>query len=810
MFFTKDDYRKIEEWLSHRVTEKIAIGNANIKGVGNDYGREVHIFSPDFYNVSLNAGKGYITLAEAVSLVPQDMRIFGLAITFLDPEGIWRIYQFAGLSFAQWDDVGCWQSPYDVDVQRLVPFPDEEDITSVTQGTKTFWRFKDRYIEPNEFISRGYEIVRRNIVPSTTTDDWQNYLVDKMMSKKNTTYEIRYDFDLRGNTLQMPQGCNIVINGGSINNGTIVLDRTGIKGAWEFADMGTAVWIGTFKTGQVMTFLNTEATSLTGEYFVAGTRDSSSLIYDEDEQEAYYVVNEDAWTTTERQELKWWNGEEWVLLLDQTDYDTLYAIIEDVIDKIDYDTQAIYAYFKNRMYYLEERVEDCEENITNIWATIADIQEDITEINSEITNIWTIIEEIETDIDNVENSIEEIYLEINEIKVDIDEINTSIENINNKIENLGDTINNYSSGDTVSVSNVNTSGTKIVTITINGEDYDIYAPTAEEGMDSDDVGELVKTLVSYSATVTSGTILGYLVVDEEKTPIYAPTVEGGADSDEIINIIETTVSYDASVTSGTILGYLVVNEEKTPIYAPTVSDSSGSSDYTLPIATASVLGGVMIGDGIKVTTAGVISADIDYIEQNVDVTKLDIGDININNFDWTEFDITLIEQELNEWIEANIVVTPILTSGTEIATIKIGDADAITLYAPTSLGSSLSTGDLYWTLSGTSLYAGTSTESAEYEVYATAFYESSDERLKEHIEHIDKTELDKVDNVTLKQFFMNNQFKYGVIAQELEAVGLGNLVSTNKDGYKSVDYIAFLILEIESLKKKLYAQGILE
>ena len=43
--------------------------------------------------------------------------------------------------------------------------------------------------------------------------------------------------------------------------------------------------------------------------------------------------------------------------------------------------------------------------------------------------------------------------------------------------------------------------------------------------------------------------------------------------------------------------------------------------------------------------------------------------------------------------------------------------------------------------------------------------------------------------------------KYGVIAQEVEAVGLGNLVKDNGET-KSVDYISLLILKIEALEKR--------
>lgn len=80
-------------------------------------------------------------------------------------------------------------------------------------------------------------------------------------------------------------------------------------------------------------------------------------------------------------------------------------------------------------------------------------------------------------------------------------------------------------------------------------------------------------------------------------------------------------------------------------------------------------------------------------------------------------------------------------------------------------------------------------------------YESSDKRLKKNIEKINNFDIEKVKNVNLVQYqFLNKDInKYGVIAQDLEAVGLSNLIKEYK-GYKSVDYISFLILKIHQLE----------
>lgn len=92
-------------------------------------------------------------------------------------------------------------------------------------------------------------------------------------------------------------------------------------------------------------------------------------------------------------------------------------------------------------------------------------------------------------------------------------------------------------------------------------------------------------------------------------------------------------------------------------------------------------------------------------------------------------------------------------------------------------------------------------------VTAKAFYESSDISLKENITPITKESTDAVDCLTFKQFNFKDDkdktTKYGVVAQEVEAAGLSNLVSANDEGVKSVDYISLLILKIEALEKRI-------
>lgn len=88
---------------------------------------------------------------------------------------------------------------------------------------------------------------------------------------------------------------------------------------------------------------------------------------------------------------------------------------------------------------------------------------------------------------------------------------------------------------------------------------------------------------------------------------------------------------------------------------------------------------------------------------------------------------------------------------------------------------------------------------------APIYLNSSDERLKKNIENISSDDINKIKNVNLKsfEFKSDNSKHFGVIAQNVEDVGLSDLVTTDINGIKSVDYMSLLILKIAELESEI-------
>lgn len=569
MHFTQEDYRKIEAWLYQRTvkdtefpsadpldgTEMVPIlQNNENKTIGlNNFVKQVADMKlPDFYNVTVNSKRPYLTLKEAVSLVPVKQRKLGLTITYHNEYGNWLIYQFKGDSLNQWDSLNYWNNIIQQAIEEFVLYPDEEDITGVRDGNRTFLKFKNREYNPEEFSGMGMIILRKNLVGTAACsiddeDHLNNILTQDMINQENTVYIVQYDFDLDGKVISIPKGCTLWFQGGSINNGTMYLQETAILGAFEFADMGTAKLFGKFNTGQIMTFSNDSYKAKEGGYFVPSTKPSSATTQEDAKQdrETFYTENTAAYVTETRQELRWWNGEEWILILDITDYRELKSIISDLIDKHNAEMAACYKYFKARCYALELRVDDAERRLD---------EHDV------------ILENHETRITKVEGDIVSIHNDIDNIEGDINTINNNIADIQNIVENLDQTIENHIQ------QFIENNVVGVASVTVNGQKY---VPDSNGNISLPDYPE--------AGGGTADKVAGKLKFTGASTAEYDGSSDvtvnipeggsGGGEGDTIITAKETLTIKQGNNTLGTYDG----TEPKT-ITIPESSGGGGTAD----------------------------------------------------------------------------------------------------------------------------------------------------------------------------------------------------------------------------------------
>lgn len=251
MFFTQDDYKKIQQWLTKNSVKDTEFNEANIPFNGEEtitivQGNQnkkvflkdliAQVFNlgiSDFVNITDKYNAPNISLEEAIRLIPSRARKEGQVITFLDREDHWHIYQFKGV-LNQWNVLDTWEDLFDW--EKLIInsiLPDEEDLTKSLpdKNGNSYLSLKDREYNPEDFSGLGRIILRKNIVDIENPiygKVKKNYLYQDMINKENTIYEIRYDFDLNGQEITIPEGCVLDFQGGKIINGTINLNNAKI------------------------------------------------------------------------------------------------------------------------------------------------------------------------------------------------------------------------------------------------------------------------------------------------------------------------------------------------------------------------------------------------------------------------------------------------------------------------------------------------------------------------------------------------------------------------------------------------------
>lgn len=127
MYFTQEDYRKIENWLYKRSikdndlpiansikgNEKIPLLQdeenkiSNIEDIAQYVGTTI---IPDFYNITENNDDtSFKSLREALSKVPRSHQKLGLVITYRNIDDKWCIFQFTSKSLSAWNNTTYWE-----------------------------------------------------------------------------------------------------------------------------------------------------------------------------------------------------------------------------------------------------------------------------------------------------------------------------------------------------------------------------------------------------------------------------------------------------------------------------------------------------------------------------------------------------------------------------------------------------------------------------------------------------------------------------------------------------------------------------
>ena len=112
----------------------------------------------------------------------------------------------------------------------LVIAYDDYKVT-VANSVVTLTRKYSGSVSPTTF--EMYNTGVRVIVEDSTTIDERNIITQEDINKADTIYEIRYDFDLDGKTITIPNNCVLYFTSGKFYNGSINMDNTIVSTLYE-------------------------------------------------------------------------------------------------------------------------------------------------------------------------------------------------------------------------------------------------------------------------------------------------------------------------------------------------------------------------------------------------------------------------------------------------------------------------------------------------------------------------------------------------------------------------------------------------
>lgn len=140
MFFTREDILKIQQALFKVSVKDSELPNAEpvtlndiISIVQNgknkkikivDFLEQISLGDKDIINISNKYDEHYISLSEAINLVPELQRKKGLFITFQDVNGNWQFYQFRG-TLEEFSEEDKW---FNLDFEKYL----KETLISIT------------------------------------------------------------------------------------------------------------------------------------------------------------------------------------------------------------------------------------------------------------------------------------------------------------------------------------------------------------------------------------------------------------------------------------------------------------------------------------------------------------------------------------------------------------------------------------------------------------------------------------------------------------------------------------------------------
>ena len=240
---------KMQEEINQEFSSLSPVDEEDLTRSYNDNGRSVTKFADRSYSPQNFSGKGYKILRKNIK--PVSLALTKITVSSVPTSDGYLAFIINGVE-SHVDVVASTDTTTEKVAAKIVLKLAESMVEyEVSQNASTITltrKFGGKVSTPSSFSAVGTGA--SCIITDSNKIELRNILTSAMISQPNTIYEIRYDFDLNGETVQMNEGCTLRFEGGSLNNGILKCDNTIINNA-NFVVLNNCSFRGTISSEYV-------------------------------------------------------------------------------------------------------------------------------------------------------------------------------------------------------------------------------------------------------------------------------------------------------------------------------------------------------------------------------------------------------------------------------------------------------------------------------------------------------------------------------------------------------------------------------
>ena len=224
------EFFNIEKWFNlydyrNNIIQSIVPDEEDLAAsTPNENGNSLVHLKDRVYDPTSFSGKGYKILRKNI----QSVNIASTKITITEVPSSDGTLSFTINGKETQIDVSASTDNTTALVAQKVALALQESMTeydvSIDASLITLTRKSSDSVTPSVFSANTTGIVCT--ITDSTKREFRNILISNMINQPNTIYEIRYDFNLDGKTIIIPNNCILYFTSGKFYNGNINMDNT--------------------------------------------------------------------------------------------------------------------------------------------------------------------------------------------------------------------------------------------------------------------------------------------------------------------------------------------------------------------------------------------------------------------------------------------------------------------------------------------------------------------------------------------------------------------------------------------------------